>query len=75
MNVHAFTLNEALPNGNDSGIGIVIRDDKGIVIKMMSDTIHNLAVCVNELWNLLAGEYVFWTQELCVDENRQQRLY
>lgn len=50
VNVHAFTLVEPLPNGNDSGIGIVIRDKSGAIVKMVSGTIQNLTVRANELY-------------------------
>lgn len=33
VNVRAFTLAEPLPTGNDSGIGIVIRDRTGSIVK------------------------------------------
>ncbi|KAL1811943.1 hypothetical protein ACET3Z_022008 [Daucus carota] len=55
VNVHAFTLDVALPNGNDSGIGIVLRDRKGTIIKMYYGTIRNLTMRANELWALLVG--------------------
>lgn len=55
VNVHAFTLPEAYPNDNDSGIGIVIRDHKGTIIVMVSGTIRNLTERTNELWALLVG--------------------
>lgn len=55
INVHSFTMNEHLPNGNNSGIGIVVRDDEGIIIKMVSGSIQNLTARENELWGLLAG--------------------
>lgn len=49
INVHAFTLDHALPNGNDSGMGIVLRDDRGVIIRMYSGTIRNLTPRANEL--------------------------
>ncbi|KAL1817929.1 hypothetical protein ACET3Z_020503 [Daucus carota] len=55
VNVHAFTRDVALPNGNDSGIGIVLRDRKGTIIKMYYGTIRNLTTRANELWALLVG--------------------
>ena len=53
VNVHAFTLSEPCPNGNDSGIGIVIRDCKGTNLRMYSGTIRNLTRRANELWAML----------------------
>lgn len=55
INVHAFTLNEALSNKNNSGMEIVLRDHEGRVIKMVSGTTCNLTERANELWELLAG--------------------
>lgn len=55
VNVHAFTLDHPMPNGNDSGIGIVVRDRKGTIIKMYSGTIRDLTKRGNELWVMLIG--------------------
>ena len=55
VNVHTFTLPEPYPNGNDSGIGIVVRDHKGTIIVMVSGTIRNLTEMANALWALLVG--------------------
>ena len=55
VNVHAFTLDYQFPNGNDFGIGIVLRDQYGSIIKTISGTIHNLTVRANELWSILDG--------------------
>ncbi|WOG91988.1 hypothetical protein DCAR_0311244 [Daucus carota subsp. sativus] len=55
VNVHAFTLPEPYPNGNDSCIRIMIRDHKGTIIVMVYGTIRNLTERANELWAILAG--------------------
>ena len=68
VNVHAFTLDNRLPNGNDSGIGIVIRDRKGTIIRMYSGTIRNLTRRANELWALLVSlKGAFLENEECVE--------
>lgn len=55
INVHALTLPHTLPNGNNSGIGIVIRDDEGKLVKIVYGSIRNLTVRGCELWAMLAG--------------------
>lgn len=55
VNVHALTLPEPYPNGNDSGIGIMVRDHEVTIILMVSGTIRNLTERANELWALLVG--------------------
>lgn len=55
VNVHALTLDARLPNGNDSGIGVVIRDHLGTIVKMYSGTIRNRTRRCNELWSLVVG--------------------
>lgn len=55
INVHAMSLPHPLPNGNNSGIGIVIRDDQGKMVKIVSGSIRNLTVRGSELWAMLAG--------------------
>lgn len=55
INVHAYTLDHQLPNGNDSGMGIVLRDHIGAVIRMYTGTISNLTPRANELWPMLIG--------------------
>lgn len=49
VNVHVVTLGERLPNGNDSGLGVVIRDHKGVILKMYSGSIRNPTKMGNEL--------------------------
>lgn len=48
VNVHAFTLAQYLPNGNDSGMNIVFRDSRGIILKMYCGTITNITPQANE---------------------------
>ncbi|KAL1831143.1 hypothetical protein ACET3Z_000794 [Daucus carota] len=44
-----------MPNGNDSGIVIVLRDRKGTIIKMYLGTIRDSTKRGNELWAMLIG--------------------
>lgn len=53
--MHAFPLDSELRNGNDLSIGIVIKNDKDSITKMVSRTIRNLTVGENELWSLVNG--------------------
>lgn len=53
--MHALTLRDRLLNGNDSGIGVVIRDHTGIIVKMYSGMICNRTKRGNELWSLVVG--------------------
>lgn len=55
VNVHAVSLAHRLPNGNDFGIGVVIRDHMGTIVKMYSGTIRNRTRRGNELWSLIVG--------------------
>lgn len=55
MNVDAFTFGHQLPNGNNLGMGIVIRDHRGTIIKMYSKKIRNLTPRAFELWSILNG--------------------
>lgn len=64
INVHAFTLNHQFPNGNDSWMGIVLRDHKGAIIRMYLGTIRNLTPSANEMWPMLIGlQGAFFEQE------------
>lgn len=55
INVHAFNLSYLLPNGNDSRMGIVLRDHRGATIRMYSGMIKNLTPRANEIWPMLIG--------------------
>lgn len=55
VNVHALFVAHRLPNGNDSGIGVVIRDHRDTIIKMYSGTIRNRTKRGNELGSLIVG--------------------
>lgn len=46
---------ENLPNGNNSGLGIVMRDHKGSIVLMVSGTIRGVTERANELWTMLIG--------------------
>lgn len=55
-NMYAFTLKNPIPNGNDSGIGVVIWDSRGTIIKMYFGTaIKDLTKRVNESWATLVA--------------------
>lgn len=41
VNVHAFIMRVRLLKGKNSGIGIVIRDHRDMIVKMYSGTIRN----------------------------------
>lgn len=56
--VHAFTLDHCLFNGNDSGMGIVIRDDTSAIIKIYLGTTKNLTPRANKLWSMTVGSKV-----------------
>lgn len=55
INVHATNFEHALSNGNNSGIGIVIRDHEGKLLKILTGSIPNLTVRGSELWAMFAG--------------------
>lgn len=55
VNVHAITLRDRLQNGNNSGIGVVIRDHRGAIIKMYSGSIQNRTKIGNKLWSFVIG--------------------
>lgn len=55
VNVHALSLRERLANGNDSGLGVVIRDHTGAILKMYSGSIQNRTRIGNELWSFVIG--------------------
>lgn len=53
--MHAFTLDHQFPNGNDSGMGVVLRDHRDSIFKMYSETIRNLTPRGLKLWSQLVG--------------------
>lgn len=55
VNVHGHSRRNKLPNGNNSGIGVVIRDHRGTILKMYSGTICNRTPRASELWSLVIG--------------------
>lgn len=55
MNVHAVFYDPPLPNGNTTRIGIVIRDDEGQILAMITGTLGHLNQRANELWAILLG--------------------
>ena len=50
INVHAVIYNPPLPNGNTTGVGIVIRDDEGFILAIISGTLGHINTRANELW-------------------------
>ncbi|KAK1396977.1 hypothetical protein POM88_006840 [Heracleum sosnowskyi] len=55
VNTHVVNYPNRLPNGNTMGLGVVIRDHRGVVVMMVSGTIRGLTVIDSELWALLIG--------------------
>lgn len=55
VNVHAFSLRERLANGNDSGLGVLIRDHTGEILRMYSGSIQNRTSMGNKLWSFVIG--------------------
>lgn len=55
INVHAITLQHPLPNGNNSGIGVVLRNHEGKLLKIVSGSINNLTARGCELWAMFVG--------------------
>ncbi|KAL1819308.1 hypothetical protein ACET3Z_014177 [Daucus carota] len=55
VNVFGIYCNQQLPNGNMSGLGIVVRDSNGDILLMVSGSLKIINKRVNELWALLMG--------------------
>lgn len=55
MNVHRFFSEEALPNDNRSGIGIVIRNHRGRLLRLYGGSLGIVERGINELYVLLQG--------------------
>ena len=55
INVHGCFFAEALPNGNVSGIGVVIRNSRGKILRMLSGSLAIQNRCVNEYHAMLEG--------------------
>lgn len=54
INVHAISVEEPFPNGNDSGIGAVYRDAVGGLKHITLGVIPELSVLGNQLWAIYA---------------------
>ncbi|KAK1375501.1 hypothetical protein POM88_031694 [Heracleum sosnowskyi] len=50
INVHSFYLDDPLPNGNRSGIGIVFRNDRGTLVRMIASSLRIQGRRLNELY-------------------------
>lgn len=55
INVHAVHYGQPLANGNDSGMGIVLRDDQGDIIAMVSGCLRHLSPMGVQLWSMVMG--------------------
>lgn len=55
INVHGCFFVEALPNGNVSGIGVVIRNNKGRILRMLSGSLEIRNRRENEFYAMLEG--------------------
>lgn len=53
INVHGIFFNEPLPNGNNSGIGIVFRDDRGTTVRMFAGFLGIQERRLNEFYAML----------------------
>ena len=53
INVHTVYYDAPLPNGNTTGVGVVIRDEDGVILAMITGTLGNLYRRVNELWAMV----------------------
>lgn len=55
VNVHDFSLDHSLLNDSDSEMEVVMRDDRGTIIKMYCGMIRNLIMVGNKLWSMVIG--------------------
>lgn len=55
INTHDVSFRERLENGNDSGLGVVLRDHRGAILKMYSGSIRDITKIGNELWSFVIG--------------------
>lgn len=55
LNVHAVYYRQALPNGNHSGLGAVLRDHEGEILCMVSGSIQNVNPPANEFLSMCLG--------------------
>ena len=55
INVHGCFFVEALPNGNVTGIGVVIRNSRGRILRMLSGSLRIQNRRVNEYYAMLEG--------------------
>lgn len=55
INVHGSFFVQALPNGNVTGIGVVIRNSRGRILRMLSGSLEIQNRRVNEFYAMLEG--------------------
>lgn len=55
IDVHAVYYDPPLPNGNTTGMGIVIRDENGTILAIITGTLGHLYRRANELWAMMLG--------------------
>ncbi|KAK1375491.1 hypothetical protein POM88_031684 [Heracleum sosnowskyi] len=55
INVHFFFTDQPLPNGNVSGIGVVIRNHKGKIVRMVAGSLGIREQRLNEHYAMLEG--------------------
>ncbi|WOG81936.1 hypothetical protein DCAR_0101094 [Daucus carota subsp. sativus] len=55
INVHAVYYDPPLPNGNTTGIGVVIRDDEGFILAILTGSLGHINQRANELWAIQLG--------------------
>lgn len=55
VNVHAATFHQPMPNGNTTGIGVVLRTSDGNLVNCIAGTIHGLTSLGAQLWSVQVG--------------------
>lgn len=55
VNIHAAIFDHPMPNGNISGIGLVLRSSNGNLVNCIAGTIPNLTPLATHLWAMHVG--------------------